>query len=197
MTQQPRRPEMANSDNQLLWLDLETTGLSTLDGKDEIIEIGCILTTQYLDVIGEFTSVVKPSSHAFDRLVANQFVWDMHTKSGLLDNLKDGHPLHVVENDLIRWLGKVATCDRLTLAGSGVGAFDLPTLRVQMPKVAGGLNYYVIDVGVIRRAHEMWVGTPVSAANDAKTHRAMDDVRCHLEDGKAFAALWQRTQCGP
>ena len=56
----------SNTDSQLLWLDLETTGLSTLDGKDEIIEIGCILTTQHLDVIDEFTSVVRPSSHAFD-----------------------------------------------------------------------------------------------------------------------------------
>jgi oligoribonuclease len=186
----------------LLWIDLETTGLETLGGGDEIIEIGCILTTEDLRVLGEFEAVVKPSDSAMARLAANQFVVDMHTANGLLDAISRGLSIAQAELSVLRWLRSLGVSvkmfdsdpgalQKLTLAGSGVGHFDLPTIREHMPKLAERLNYYVIDVGTIRRAHDMWVGTPVSAANDAKTHRAIDDVRCHLEEAKAFAELWR------
>jgi oligoribonuclease (3'-5' exoribonuclease) len=129
----------------------------------------------------------------------------MHTPNGLLDEIDGGRSIAVVEYDLLLWLCSlgvptpiwghdVRTAPKLTLAGSGVGHFDLPAIREYMPKLAKRLNYYVIDVGTIRRAHDMWVGTPVSVANDAKTHRAIDDVRCHLEEANAFADLWCDTQ---
>ncbi len=187
---------MTDTINQLLWVDLETTGLSTLDGRDEIIEIACILTTTELDVMGEFTSPVKPSKEALVRLANNDYVWNMHTKNGLIKDLDDAPSISSVEVDIFGWLGILGAADKLTLAGSGVGPFDLPALRLQMPALAGGLDYWVIDVGVLRRAHALWVGTTVSEANDSKTHRALDDVRCHLDDGKAFRELWLRTQTG-
>ena len=181
------------TDKPLLWLDLESTGLDTSNG-DEIIEIGCILTTKDLRTLGEFTAVVKPSDSAMARLTANQFLVEMHTANGLLDEIDNGRSIAVVEYDLLCWLSSLGAVRKLTLAGSGVGHFDLPTVRQHMPTLAERLNYYVIDVGTIRRAHDMWVGTPVSAANDAKTHRAIDDVRCHLEEANAFADLWRATQ---
>ena len=183
------------TDKLLLWLDLESTGLDTSNG-DEIIEIGCILTTGDLRVLGEFEAVVKPSDSAMAQLTANKFVMDMHAANGLLDELSGGRSINQAEFDLLLWLRSlgVHADQKLTLAGSGVGHFDLPTVRVHIPTLAARLNYYVLDVGTIRRAHDMWVGTPVSAANDAKTHRAIDDVRCHLEEAKAFRELWRDTQ---
>jgi oligoribonuclease len=183
----------------LLWIDLETTGLETLGGGDEIIEIACILTDQQLNVISEFTSVVKPSPAAYERLVANQYVFDMHSKNGLLDALSEGDPVDLVSYNIRTWLRSLSTCEKFTLAGSGVGPFDLPTIRARMPKLALLLNYWVIDVGVLRRAHDLFVGdiwgdVSVSDANDLKKHRAIDDVRCHLEDGRAYREMWRHTQ---
>ncbi len=209
-------------DKLLLWLDLESTGLDTSAG-DEIIEIGCILTTDYLRTLGEFAAVVKPSDTALSRLFDDQFLVDMHTANGLLDEIDGGRSITWVEHDLLAWLDSFGTSEpdtnrrrikasgydtdhvldvvipaspKFTLACSGVGHFDLPTVREHMPRLAGRLNYFVLDVGVIRRAHEMWVSTPVSAANDAKTHRALDDVRCHLDEARAFQDLWRDTQLG-
>ena len=34
----------------------------------------------------------------------------------------------------------------------------------------------------------------MSSANDGKTHRAMDDIRCHLEEARAFKAHWNRLE---
>lgn len=193
-----------STDKLLLWLDLESTGLDTSNG-DEIIEIGCILTHEDLRVLGEFEAVVKPSANAMARLAANQFLVDMHSANGLLDEINAGRSIAQAELDLLIWLrglgvsvkmfdSDLGDLQKLTLAGSGVGHFDLPTIRIHMPALAERLNYFVLDVGTIRRAHEMWVCTPVSAANDAKTHRAIDDIRCHLEEARAFADLWCDTQ---
>lgn len=180
----------SNIDNQLLWLDLETTGVNEL-ADDEIIEVGCILTTESLVTSGEFNAVVRPSTKAKARLVANQIVFDMHTINGLLDELDNGDAIEDVEIQLLHWLHELKSPHRLTLAGSGVGHFDMRFVRTQMTMFHRRLNHFVIDVGMIRRAHEMWVGTPVSEANDAKTHRALDDIRCHLEEARTFAELWR------
>ncbi len=183
------------SDELLLWLDLETTGLDEHAG-DEIVEIGCILTTEDLIELGEFSSVVTPSTFALSRMMNSEFVMEMHKSNGLLESLHHGDAPQISEaqDRLISFLDELREPKTLTLAGSGVAQFDIRFVRAQMPRLAERLNYFTIDVGVIRRSHAMWVGSDVSAVNDLKTHRAMDDVRCHLDEARAYRALWISTQ---
>lgn len=68
----------------ILWTDLETTGLDKRNGA--ILEIAVVATDDDLVEIGEpFVSLVKPPAHALGLM--DDFVIDMHTKSGLLDEL--------------------------------------------------------------------------------------------------------------
>jgi oligoribonuclease len=180
----------SNTDNQLLWLDLETTGVNELAG-DEIIEVGCILTTESLVTLGEFNAVVRPSTKAKARLVANQIVFDMHTINGLLDELNYGNAIEDVEQRLIHWLSDLKVPHPLTLAGSGVSHFDSRFISAQIPYLHRRLNRFVIDIGIVRRAHRMWTGNTVSDINNSKTHRTLDDVRCHLTEARAYAELWR------
>ena len=183
------------SDHLLLWLDLETTG--TDETRDSIIEIGCILTTEALDMLGEYESLVLPTDEALGRLLRNPVVKDMHRANGLLDQmlmLESGRKPHAVAQELLAWLDE-HTDQPVVLAGSGVGHFDRRFLKRWMPQVDRRLRHWCIDVGVIRRAHEMFTGNPPpSSANDAKTHRALDDARCHLKEALAFRALWRGEQ---
>jgi oligoribonuclease len=175
----------------LLWLDLETTGSDV--AHDSIIEVGCILTTTDLVVFGEFQAVVVPEAEGYGRLMLNDFVRGMHTNNGLLEDLTAGlgKKPHEVTKDLLAWLRSLGASEgRTVLAGSGVGHFDRKFIDRYMPQLSRFLRYWCIDVGVVRRAHEMWVGTVVSTANDGKTHRALDDVRCHLAEAQAFRDLW-------
>lgn len=178
-------------DDHLLWIDLETTGSAS--DKDCIIEVGAVLTTTDLTELGSFTSLVRPNDRGLGRLMLNKFVREMHTANGLLDELlnSEAKTPHDVGQELIAWATDLgAQQGRTVLAGSGVAHFDRRFLDKFMPQVTQLLRYWVIDIGVIRRAHDMWVGTEVSKANDAKTHRALDDVYCHLEEARAFKALW-------
>ena len=179
--------------DHLLWLDLETTGSD--ESKDCIIEVGAILTTEDLEPLAELDWVISPTDEALGRLLRNDVVRAMHEANGLLKFVLDGVGMkpHDAAKDLLRWLeDNGAKQGRVALAGSGVAHFDRRFLDRYMPQVTNYLRYWVIDVGVIRRAHGMWVGSEVSTANDAKTHRALDDARCHLAEARAFRDLWTR-----
>ena len=179
--------------DHLLWCDLETTGSDEKAG-DEIIEIGCVLTTHDLKELGTFTCVVRPSPLALGRMMQNPVVKAMHEKNGLLDYVltaaEDQRP-HQVTRRLLDWLDAAGAPAKLVLAGSGVGHFDRRFIERYMPQLAQRLRYWVIDIGVIRRAHQMWVGDVISCANDRKTHRALDDAKCHLEEAQAFRSHWR------
>lgn len=69
----------------IVWLDLETTGLDPLKGS--ILEIAMIATDDNFEQIGEpFVSIVQPL-HLRGWEVMDKYVRDMHTKSGLIEQL--------------------------------------------------------------------------------------------------------------
>lgn len=188
---------LQNSGDMLLWLDLETTGSD--ETKDCIIEIGCVLTTADLEPVAEFTSVVQPNAEGLGRMMLNPIVRDMHKANGLLDAVlcingeEEVPPVHHVTGALLRWLDdNGAKQGKLVLAGSGVGHFDRRFIARFMPQLDRFMRYWCIDIGVIRRAHEMWVGEgPLCHFNDGKTHRALDDARSHLAEAQAFRNHWR------
>ena len=187
----------------LLFTDLETTGLDPrLDG---IIEAGFILTTTDLTVVAAIQSVVRPTEPAIRRLLADENLLRMHGANGLLAALGVNcgrAPLGFADH-----VGPVAAAERLVtdllhqhgigrgmvhIPGSGVAAFDRPFLARLMPHLNALLHYAPIDVGVLRRTWQMWTGGDLVTVNRDKTHRAMDDARCHLAEAVAFRHAFAR-----
>ena len=189
------------SDTRLLFTDLETTGLDP--AHDEIIEAAFLLTTTDLTVLAETEMLVRPSPAALHRLLADDQVTGMHTRSGLLRDLRAADrpvpaadtahatSLRDAEQRVIDLLhAHSVRAGQLHIAGSGVAAFDKPFLARHMPRLHGLLHYAPIDVGVLRRTWSMWTGGDLVTVNQDKTHRAMDDVRCHLAEATAFRRLF-------
>ena len=75
------------SSKYLLWVDLESTGLSTRE--DAIIEVAAVLTDADLNELGRYESLVRLDEAGWERLMANDFVRTMHEGNGLLDALRD------------------------------------------------------------------------------------------------------------
>lgn len=176
----------------LLWVDLETTG--TDETKDSIIEIGVVATMADLSFLGEFSAVVRPTAEGLGRLYRTDVVREMHAQNGLLQELLDDidtTPPGVVERDLLETMHGIHE-GQWILAGSGVGHFDRRFLAAQMPMVERRLRHWCIDVGVVRRAYSMWTGTPERHPSwvDGKTHRALDDVRFHVEEARMWRELF-------
>lgn len=180
----------------LLWVDLETTGLD--ETADEIIEIGAILTDYDLNVAAELDTLVAPTRQGWQQLSANHTVARMHSTSGLLAAVDtaaaDGTAPTTAEAEaaMIDWLADHnAQPGHVALAGSGVAHLDMRFLRRHMPALVDWLHYWLLDIGVIRRAHHMWVGEHLTDINGDKTHRALDDIRCHLTEARTFRQTWQ------
>lgn len=60
-------------------------------------------------------------------------------------------------------------------------------LPTHFPRFAGGLTYFTLDTGVLRRSLRL-AGVDVPD-NGSRTHRALDDVRDHLTEWRTMAAL--------
>src|SRR6478672_7122555 len=183
--------------DHLLFTDLETTGLDP--SRDDIVEAAFLLTTTDLTVIRELRTLVRPSRPALDRMLADDDLVLMHTVNGLLPALgvtarrapevfpeevrsparAEGLVLDLLHTHRVG-------AGQVHLAGSGVAAFDKPFLARHMPRLHGRLHYAPIDVGVLRRTWQMWTGADLVTANQDKTHRALDDARCHLAQATAF-----------
>ena len=185
----------------LLFTDLETTGLDPR--LDDIIEAGFILTTTDLTLGDVRRNLVRPTPAAMARLLANPTLVGMHGANGLLTALgvtdrraPDTFPVNVltvaeVQRRVIDLLhGHGVRKGLVHLAGSGVAAFDRPFLARHMPQLHAYLHYAPMDVGVLRRSWQMWTGADLVTANQDKTHRALDDARCHLAEAIAFQRVF-------
>jgi oligoribonuclease len=193
--------------DHLLFTDLETTGLDP--SRDDIIEAAFLLTTTNLTVIHDMRVLVRPGTSALDRLLANDDLVRMHTVNGLLralgvtarrapDKFADGvRSLPHAQDPVLGMLhSRSIRPGHVHLAGSGVAAFDRPFLARHMPRLHGLLHYAAIDVGVLRRTWQMWTGADLVTANADKTHRAMDDARCHLAEAEAFRRVFTSLAAG-
>lgn len=182
------------SSKYLAWIDLETTGS---DPKtDHILEVGLILThaTPSLKVIKTKYWLHDPTYQDegwYNKM--SPFVTEMHSKNGLLADLKGTTirpTLAAIDSQLVilvQELGIKESGD-LMLAGSGVSHFDRAFIKRDFPRFHSLLHYPSLDVGVIRRALKM-VDSPLvpeDAGADNRSHRALEDVAHHIGEMKRY-----------
>lgn len=177
----------------LAWIDLETTG--TEEKLDPIIEVGMIVTDEKLCVLAERTITVRPNGGEWvERIRANPVVRDMHAANDLaaevLLSVEALTPLEA-EFTLIEILEAHGKAHDFMLAGSGVAHFDRRFLKQQMPQLEAFFRYPVLDVGVIRRALKLADRDDLIPSQPKKNHRAIDDIRQHLEEMRAYDRLFR------
>lgn len=173
-------------DEMFCFVDFESTGKHCL--FDRLIEVGVILTDGNLVEIARYESLVDPGELGWSRMEPGGVVAKMHAASGLLDALASAGPLPSLRRVELEILALLAAhpARAVTLAGSGVAAFDMQFIRYQMPRLAEELNYFSHDVGILRRAWRRAAGSDLVEVNKAKPHRAMVDIDLHLQEARAF-----------
>lgn len=172
---------MSNEAKYLVFLDLETSGLDP--SVHEILEFGAVITDMDLNELARFHRVIQPEATSWDQHMSD-FVREMHTASGLLDELLDS-PLTTsgVETAMCAELYRFGKPGDFVLAGSGVSHFDRRFLDAQMPELAALFAYYSIDVGILRRTLRDIVGREDLLLPEVpKPHRALADALLHLEE---------------
>lgn len=144
---------MPISNERIVWIDCEMTGLDIKN--DALIEVAALVTDSELNVLGEGVDVViKPDEAALAQM--NDFVRDMHTRSGLLKELPYGKTMAEAEAAVLEYIEKwVPDPRKAPLGGNSVGT-DRVFLSRDMPAVVEHLHYRVIDVSTIKELSRRW-----------------------------------------
>jgi oligoribonuclease len=165
------------------WIDIETTGLNPEHGH--ILEIASIITDHNLNVIDVFDEVIKAPffMRLFPKRYMDPFVYEMHTKNGLLDDCcdPDAISLREAEDQFCEFLAphQDNKHNELYFVGNSIGALDLPFLRKHMPSVMSYAHYRSLDISGLRLGLEQIfneVGSFYLRRETPSNHRALDDV---------------------
>jgi len=165
---------MASANDRLVWIDCEMTGLDL--EVDELVEVAVVVTDFDLRPVHPgFTIVIKPDQSALDHM--NDFVTEMHTSSGLLDEIPDGVSLAEAEFEVLEYvLRHVPAGQTAPLAGNTIGT-DRAFLAKYMPRVDGHLHYRSVDVSSIKELARRWFPRVYfNAPQKAGGHRALADI---------------------
>ncbi|CAL9426129.1 oligoribonuclease [Streptomyces atacamensis] len=161
--------------DRMVWIDCEMTGLSL--SEDALIEVAALVTDSELNVLGDGVDIViRPPAEALDTMP--DVVREMHTASGLLDELAGGTTLEDAEQRVLEYVRKhVPEPGRAPLCGNSVGT-DRGFLMRDMPTLEGYLHYRIVDVSSIKELARRWYpkayfNSPEKSGN----HRALADIR--------------------
>jgi oligoribonuclease len=177
---------MNGNNERLVWIDCEMTGLDLR--RDALIEVAALVTDSELNILGDGVDVVvKPPAAAVEQMLP--IVREMHTLSGLLDELEHGLDMAEAQNLVLDYVrAHVPEARKAPLAGNSVGT-DRGFLARDMPDLEGHLHYRVVDVSSIKELVRRWYPRVYFQA-PAKTgnHRALGDIRDSIEELKYYRA---------
>src|SRR5690349_13367509 len=151
------------------------TGLSLRD--DALIEVAALVTDFELNQLGEGVDVViAPPPEALEQM--DPFVRDMHTSSGLLDELAGGTTMEDAQAQVLAYVREWVPEPAKAPLGGNTVATDRGFLARDMPGLESYLHYRIIDVSSIKELSRRWFPRAYFAA-PTKTggHRALADIR--------------------
>ena len=165
----------------LAWMDLEMTGLDP--ARHTIVEIATLLTDDDLELVAEGPDLIV---HATDAQLGemDDFVTNMHTRSGLLDQIKASTvSLEEAGRQTMAFLREhIPEARSVPLCGNSIGT-DRRFLATQLPEVEEYLHYRSIDVSTLKELARRWHPEAfASAPKKAGGHRALDDIVESLDE---------------
>ncbi|MEU3493786.1 MULTISPECIES: oligoribonuclease [Kitasatospora] len=181
--------------DRLVWIDCEMTGLD-LD-RDALIEVAALVTDSELNVLGEGVDVIiRPPAEALETMP--EVVRQMHTSSGLLDELADGLTMAEAQERVLAYVREhVPEAGRTPLCGNSV-ATDRGFLSRDMPELEGHLHYRIVDVSSIKELARRWYPRAYyNSPQKGGSHRALADIRESIAELRYYREAVFVPQPGP
>jgi oligoribonuclease len=164
---------------------------------DELVEVAVVITDYQLEPVDAgFSIVIKPDATAFENM--GDFVREMHTTSGLLDEIPNGVSLAEAEYEVLEYILRfVPDGGTAPLAGNTIGT-DRAFLAKYMPRVDAHLHYRSVDVSSIKELSRRWfprVYFQAPAKNGG--HRALADILESIRELDYYRRVAFVTDPGP
>ena len=142
-----------------------------------IVEIATLITDDDLNIVAEGPELVIHASE--DELAEmDQVVVDMHTKSGLLEQIRASTvTLDEAGAQTLAFLSEHLEPGKVPLCGNSIG-MDRRFLVEHLPDIEHFLHYRSVDVSTIKELARRWYPSALSSApRKDVSHRALDDIK--------------------
>jgi len=177
---------MPRDRSNLVWIDLETTGLSV--GKRAIIEIASIVTDKDLGIVAEGPAlVIYQPDHVLERI--DPWCERQHGFSGLLEASRASDvSLGDAEQQTLTFLRKHTHRGVAPLCGNSI-LLDRRFLMHYMPELNAHLSHRNIDVSAINELARRWFPGAIARLDKGVQHRASDDICGSIEELRVYRRL--------
>ena len=164
---------MAVDKTNLIWIDLEMTGL--LPESDVIIEIATIVTDKELNILAEGPNLAV---HQSDEILAGMDEWNTthHGYSGLTERVRNSeYSCADAERMTIEFLQQWVPANASPMCGNTI-CQDRRFLANYMPELEEYFHYRHIDVSTLKELARHWAPDVMKGFTKKGSHLAMDDI---------------------
>ena len=165
---------MPASNDNLIWVDLEMTGLEP--DVDTIIEIASIVTDAQLNTLAQGPVL---AIHVDDERLAAMDEWNTehHTASGLVERVRNSQTtLEIASQATIDFLAQWVEPGKSPMCGNSIGQ-DRRFMVRHMPTLEAFFHYRNIDVSTIKELVRRWQPEVGKGFSKKNSHLALDDIR--------------------
>ncbi len=171
--------ELAADDQNLIWIDLEMTGLSP--ERDRIIEIAVVVTDAQLSqrLEGPVFAI-----HQSDAVLAGMDAWNTgtHGRSGLTDRVKASTVDEAAaERETIAFLQRYVGKGKSPMCGNSI-CQDRRFLAATMPALESFFHYRNLDVSTLKELARRWKPEIMAGFKKAQAHTALADIKESIEE---------------
>jgi oligoribonuclease len=179
MTEPTAAPTLAASEHNLIWIDLEMTGL--LPESDRIIEVAVVVTDAQVTqrVEGPVIAV-----HQSDAVLGAMDAWNKgtHGRSGLVDRVRASTVDEAAaEREVIAFLQRYVPRGKSPMCGNSI-CQDRRFLARTMPQLEAYFHYRNLDVSTLKELARRWKPAALEGLKKAQAHTALADVHESIDE---------------
>ncbi len=170
---------MAKSEQNLIWLDLEMTGLDPF--TDRILEIATVVTDQELHILAEGPVIAV---HQPEEVLAGMDEWNRthHGASGLLERVRrSALDEAAAETRTLAFLAEQVPAGASPLCGNSI-CQDRRFLARFMPRLETFCHYRNLDVSTLKILALRWAPEVAESFKKSAKHQALDDIRESIDE---------------
>jgi oligoribonuclease len=174
---------MAQDAENLIWIDLEMTGLDP--DNDLIIEIATVITDKNLNILAEGPVIAV---HQSDAALAAMDEWNQkhHGDSGLIERVKQSSiSAAEAEAQTLAFLKQWLPAKTSPICGNSIGQ-DRRFLYRYMPELEGFFHYRNLDVSTVKELAARWAPQLKDGFTKKAVHRALDDIIESIDELKYY-----------
>ena len=171
------------SDNNLIWIDLEMTGLEPKEHK--IIEIATIVTDQNLNVLAQGpVFAIQTDQSELDKM--DEWNVTHHGNSGLTKRVQESSvSIAEAEQKTIEFLQQYVPAGKSPMCGNSI-CQDRRFMVEGMPKLEAFFHYRNLDVSTLKELARRWAPSVYSGHKKQGVHLALDDILESIDELKYY-----------